>query len=243
MQRAAAVVRAQLSLGQLGDAIRRATFKKQKHAAATDAVRSKSVVTFDAPQAESFFVEARRTIQVVDVKGRLENTGSRRHGKLPYRLETLFHQARYGERWRGNSSGSRLQVALDVFSQDVALEVHRVAGLSVADVGVVIGVRNDGHFRDAIVPPRDGEADAVNRDRSLRNDVACQLIGDFDAVPPVFAFSREMRNAADRVHVSQNKVAAQFLARSERLLEIHAQTGAKAPVACAKRRFAQSFAR
>ena len=55
MQRAAAVVRAQSALGQPGDAIRRATLKKEKHAAASDAVRAKSVVTFDAGQAEGFF--------------------------------------------------------------------------------------------------------------------------------------------------------------------------------------------
>src|SRR6266566_3266710 len=240
MQRAAAVVRAQSALGQPGDAIRRATLKKEKPAAASDAVSAKSVVTFDAGQAEGFFVEARRTIQVLHVEGRLENAGQRRHGKLPYWLETLFHEARYGERWRGNRSGSRLQVALDVFSQDVAFEVNRVAGLSVADVGVVIGIRNDGRFRDAMVPPRDGEADAVNGDGSLRNDVARQLIGHSDAVPPVFGFASQMRHVADGIYVSQNKVAAKFLARTKRLLEIDAQTDAKAPVACAERRFAQS---
>src|SRR5256884_6266103 len=119
-----------------------------------------------------------------------------------YRLETLFHQARYCERWRRNRSGSRLHVALDVFSQDVAFEVNRVAGLSVADVGVVIGIRNDGHFRDAMMPLSDGEADAVNRDRSLQNDVARQLIGHFDAVPPVLAFSSQMRHVADGVYMS-----------------------------------------
>src|SRR6266699_2798797 len=181
MQRAAAVVRAQSALGQPGDAIRRATLKKEKPAAASDAVRAKSVVTFDAGQAEGFFVEARRTIQVLHVEGRLENAGQRRHGKLPYRLETLFHQARYCERWRRNRSGSRLHVALDVFSQDVAFEVNRVAGLSVADVGVVIGIRNDGHFRDAMMPLSDGEADAVNRDRSLQNDVLFRVSPDRSA--------------------------------------------------------------
>src|SRR5437899_4797930 len=145
--------------------------KKEKPAAASDAVRAKSVVTFDAGQAEGFFVEARRTIQVLHVEGRLENAGQRRHGKLPYRLETLFHQARYCERWRRNRSGSRLHVALDVFSQDVAFEVNRVAGLSVADVGVVIGIRNDGHFRDAMMRSEEHTSEL----QSLRH-LVCRLL-------------------------------------------------------------------
>src|SRR5438034_11053825 len=136
MQRAADVVRTQSALGQPGDAIRRATLKKEKPAAASDAVRAKSVVTFDAGQAEGFFVEARRTIQVLHVEGRLENAGQRRHGKLPYRLETLFHQARYCERWRRNRSGSRVQVELDVFCPHVALQVNRGAAHAVRGEGV-----------------------------------------------------------------------------------------------------------
>ena len=44
---------------------------------------------------------------------------------------------------------ARFQIALDVFSEDVAFEVDGVAGFAVADVGVLVGVRDDGDFCDA----------------------------------------------------------------------------------------------
>ena len=98
---------------------------------------------------------------------------------------------------------------------------------------MVVGVRNDGGLGDAclVVPTRDGEADAINADRTFQNDVAREVFRDAHTVPPVFAFRGEMRYLANRVHVTENKVAAKFLARGERPFEIDARAHAKAAIA------------
>src|SRR5260221_9660660 len=114
---------------------------------------------------------------------------------------------------------SCLQIALHVFPNHIAFEVHRVAGLAVADVGVLVGVGNHRDFGDIVLPAGHGEADAVNGDGALENDVASEIGGHLHSEPPVFAFGSEMRYAADGVHVAKDEVPAEFLARSERLLD------------------------
>ena len=63
-------------------------------------------------------------------------------------------------------------MALNVFSENIAFEVYGVAGFAIAQISVRVGVRNDGDLHDAIVPVRDSQADAIDGDGALRNDVA-----------------------------------------------------------------------
>ena len=97
-----------------------------------------------------------------------------------------------------------MQIFLDVFSQDVGFEVDSIARLAVADVGMVLGVRDDGGFGDTclVVPARDGKADAVNADGAFGDDVAAEIFRHAHAIPPVFAFLREMRYLAECVHMA-----------------------------------------
>ena len=69
--------------------------------------------------------------------------------------EAFFKQTRHRERGRGCET-TRFEIALDVFAEDIAFEVDRVAGFVVLDVGVLVGVGNYGDFRDAraAVPSR-----------------------------------------------------------------------------------------
>src|SRR5947207_2864696 len=94
--------------------------------------------------------------------------------------------------------------------------------------------RMDWHF---------GFADAVNGDRALRHDVAGEFRRDLYSEPPIFSFGREMRYAADGVHVAEDKVPAEFLARGERLLEIDPRTLFRFAALCAKRSLADGFTR
>src|SRR5260370_5066703 len=139
------------------------------------------------------------------------------------RLKAFFDEACNGElrcgMWRVLS---RLQIGLDVFSNHSGCEVHRVAGFAFANIGVFVGVGNHGDFGDVVLPAGHGEADAVNGDGALENDVASEIGGHLHSEPPVFAFGSEMRYAADGVHVAKDEVPAEFLARSEWLLEIDA---------------------
>src|ERR1700751_5732766 len=103
--------------------------------------------------------------------------------------------------WFGSAAG--FEIAFDVFPQDIAFEIYGVADFFVADVSVFVGEGNYGDFGEAGVPASDGQADAVDGDGALRDDVAGELFGDFDAVPPIIAFGCEARYAADGVHVAE----------------------------------------
>ena len=64
--------------------------------------------------------------------------------------------------------------ALDVLGDDVDLEVHEVAGALVAEGRDLRGVRDDGDGEAVVAAVDDGQADAVDGDRALLDDVAQQ---------------------------------------------------------------------
>src|SRR5262249_43594973 len=61
-------------------------------------------------------------------------------------LEALIDELRKGELGRGSAGWSSSKMERDRFGQDVGFEVDGVAGLAVADVGVIVGVGDDGDF-------------------------------------------------------------------------------------------------
>src|SRR5437773_11293868 len=134
-------------------------------------------------------------------------------------------------------------MVLHVFSQHIAFEVDRVARFAVANVGVFVGVGNHGDFREVVPPAGYGEADAVNGDRALRHDVAGEFRRDLYSEPPIFSFGREMRYAADGVHVAEDKVPCGFLPRGARLLEIDPRTLFRFAALRAIRSLAYAFTR
>ena len=73
-------------------------------------------------------------------------------------------------------------------------------------------------------PPGHCEANAVHRDRSLRHDVAGEIFGHAHSIPPIFTFGPQMRDLADSIDMAENKVATEFLAGREGLLQIHARS-------------------
>ena len=123
------------------------------------------------------------------------------------------------------------EIAFDVSAEDVDFEVDGVAGGTVADVGVLIGVGDHGNFGDRKLaggrPAGDGEADAVNGERAFPDDVGREACGDLDAEEPGVAVLTKVRHAADGVHVAEDEVAAEFLSGGQRLLEIYASTGSE----------------
>src|SRR5919108_6365101 len=67
-----------------------------------------------------------------------------------------------------------LERPLDVFADHITLEVHRGPESLAANGGDGRRVRNDGDLEAIRTAGDDREADAVNRDRALRHDVAHQ---------------------------------------------------------------------
>src|SRR6266511_4141497 len=68
-----------------------------------------------------------------------------------------------------------VQETLDVLGQDVCLQVDAVARLETAQSGGFKRVLDEGDGEPALVKVRDGERDALDRDRPLLDEVAEQL--------------------------------------------------------------------
>src|SRR5687767_4124717 len=75
----------------------------------------------------------------------------------------------------GTSVSFPLQKPLDVLGGDVDLEVHAGARPLQPERRDVAGVRDDRHREPVVERVDDSEADAVDRDRPLDDDVAHQL--------------------------------------------------------------------
>ena len=128
--------------------------------------------------------------------------------------------------------------AFDIFREDVALEVHRIAGNHTARIRVLMRERNDGDIGDAVVPARDGQADAVDRDRAFFGNVAAQFVRHAHGEPPILAFAGEARHAPDAVHMALHEMSAQARDCRERPFEIDYVAGFLFAERCAPQRLA-----
>src|ERR1700728_98487 len=125
-------------------------------------------------------------------------------------------------------AGGRLllgEKAFYIFCEDVGLNVHRVVRTHGADIGVRVGEGDDGDVRDTFLPSRDGEADAVDGDGAFFRDIATLIFGDADGKPPVVAFRKQARNAADAVHVTLDEMSAERRVGGQRFFEIYEVAG------------------
>ena len=97
-------------------------------------------------------------------------------------------------------------VAFDVFAEDVGFKVDGVAGGTVGDVGVLVGVGDDSDFGDGRtlggLPIGHSEADAVHGEGTFPDDVGCEIGGDVDTEAPGFAILLEMGDVAHGVDVT-----------------------------------------
>ena len=120
--------------------------------------------------------------------------------------EALADQVRHTKRCGGGRRLALEEVAFDVFAEDVGFEVDGVAGGTISDVSVPVGVGDDGDFGNrgmlGGLPVRDGEAYAVNGEGTLRDDVGGEIGGDVHAEEPGVAVLLEMGHVADGVDVA-----------------------------------------
>jgi hypothetical protein len=118
------------------------------------------------------------------------------------------------------SGGRRLalrEIAFDVFTEDIDFQVDGVAGDAVGDVGVPVGVGDDGDFGDGRMrrglPSGYSEAYAVDGEGTLPDDVRGEVSGDMNAEEPGIAVLLEMGDVTEGVNVAEDEVAAEFFAR------------------------------
>src|SRR5205085_11986785 len=77
-------------------------------------------------------------------------------------------------------------------------------------IGRLIGVRNDGDLDLIRIYLGHGEADAFDRNRSLRDDIAREVFRYFNRQPPVFTALDffQVQEPAYSVHMALNNVSA-----------------------------------
>src|SRR5437764_5325181 len=103
---------------------------------------------------------------------------------------------------------------LDVLGRHVDLEVHGVAGLLGTEVGDLGGVRDHRHREPVVEDIDDREADAVDGDRALLDDVAQQVaVADAD-----LEIRRGLHDLTDAVDVTLDHVTAEAIGQPDRAL-------------------------
>src|SRR5436190_3553837 len=123
---------------------------------------------------------------------------------------------------------TRPQHPLDLFEQHVCLEVHAVAGLALPERALGEGVRDERHVEARAATGEDRQADAVDGDRALLDQVGGEGAGGAEAVEEPVAVARDPLQAPDAVDVVLDDVAAHAVAHAERALEVDARPGGQA---------------
>ena len=109
---------------------------------------------------------------------------------------------------------------LDVLGDHVGLEVDQVAGATGAQRGAGQGLGDEADGEAVVLRLDDGEADTVDGDRALVDEVAGEVggQGDLDEVPVLAG--RAGDDLADAVDVALHDVAAEALVDGDRALEV-----------------------
>src|SRR5689334_7599564 len=114
-----------------------------------------------------------------------------------------------------------LHRADDVFPDQVALEIDAIAGLRPSQIGVLHRERNDLDVQPIRAQPGDRQADAIDGNRSLQDDVRRQRIREADSQPVKVCFLSQFFDAADRVDVTLDEMSAETPVSAKRTLEVH----------------------
>ena len=104
---------------------------------------------------------------------------------------------------------ARGEQSLDVFGQDVELEIYEIARFEIAQVGVFQGVGNDPDTETVRGDFGHGEADTVDGDRSFVGNVAGKIRRQCDVDAEVGAFFLDGQDLGRAVDMSLHEVAAQ----------------------------------
>src|SRR5438132_641989 len=120
------------------------------------------------------------------------------------------------------------QHPLDLLEEHVRLQVHAVARLPLTERALGEGVRDQGHGEARTATGEDRQADAVDGDRALLDQVGGEGAGGAEAVEEPVAVARDPLQAPDAVDVALDDVAAHAVAHAERALEVDARPGGQA---------------
>src|ERR1700693_2066803 len=88
-----------------------------------------------------------------------------------------------------HSSQPRLKIILNIFSEHIRLEIHSVADDSVAQICMLIRVRNYSDFYNPPIPTRHRQTYAIHGNRAFRHDETREFWRHFHSQSPAFAAS------------------------------------------------------
>src|SRR5881394_3962400 len=129
--------------------------------------------------------------------------------------------------------------ALEIASDDVDLNINSDAAPILANHRQGLRVRDDVHLERIAAHGVHGEAHAVDRDRALLCDIACEIARQPDPQRRRARGRRELDDLADAVDVAGHEMTVERVANFERRLEIHARADAE----LAERRDVERLAR
>src|SRR2546428_832556 len=118
----------------------------------------------------------------------------------------------FGHRQR---QASELRRPHDVFSHHVALEIHLVPDLSTAQVRVHHRIRHDHDVEAIRAEAGHGEADAVDRNRSLVHDVGREVPRKAHRHPVKLGVGTQFLDVANRVDMALHEVSAEAAVGAE----------------------------
>jgi hypothetical protein len=117
-----------------------------------------------------------------------------------------------------------LDETFDVFGQHIHFEIDATALGSMSESGDVGSVRDDRDTKRVLGDVEGGEADPIDRDRSLFHQIAHQVSGD-----PNDQIGSGIDDFAHCVDVSENHVSSETVSESHGSLEVHAIALLKRP--------------
>lgn len=136
----------------------------------------------------------------------------------------MLQEAVFAEGIFGDAVSGRLaEEAGDVFAEDVAFEVERVAGMAVAEAGGVEGVGDEVDLEPVVAEAADGEAHAVNGDGAFHHGLPREGLGTGHAPHDVAPAVAGVEEAAGLVNVAAHDVAAEAVAHGKRTFKVEAR--------------------
>src|ERR1041384_8330437 len=118
-----------------------------------------------------------------------------------------------------------MEQLLDVFADDVDLDVDRIAGLQVGEVGDFPGLRDDGDFEVLVREGGDGQTDPFHRDRAFEDEVTRDLSRVTDSDGPSLPVILDIQELPARVDVALDDVTAEACGWCNGAFEIHGRAG------------------
>ena len=134
-----------------------------------------------------------------------------------------------------------IEQTLDVFRDQVELQVDQISGASRVQIRFCSGVRNNPHGKTLLRNFRDRQANAVEGDRTFGGDITRKLIRQFDLDPVICTLFFQSQNGGGAIHVALHEMPPKASAGGEGTFQIDATVAAQGLQVCAAESFVEKI--